>query len=64
MSEPVNTEKFDTCRFRSIEQREYGEKWCCGANLRKGYVCNEKTIFDLTPNHCLHCKSFDPRLKE
>ena len=54
--------KFDTCRFRSLEEEEQGEEWCCGSNKKSGFVCYELDIFELTPNHCENCKKFQSKI--
>lgn len=59
-----DTERFDTCRFRSPEKETHGEAWCCGSNVREMYVCYELNLKDLTPEHCKFCKRYDPKIIE
>lgn len=61
MSE-VDTTKFDTCRFRSDTEIEFGEISCCGAMTQKGWICLERGIEALTPLVCVGCEFYEPRL--
>lgn len=58
----VDTTKFDTCRFRSDTEIEFGELGCCGRAPLKGFTCLERLIEGLTPVVCERCEFYQSRL--
>jgi len=60
----VSTLKFDTCRFRSAEEIQFGELSCCGSQAARGHICYERNIEGLTPTVCEKCDFYQSRLIE
>lgn len=58
----MDTTKFDTCRYRTDEEIEFGTISCCGQNIAKGYCCIERGIDGLTPPVCVNCEFYEPRI--
>jgi hypothetical protein len=62
MSE-VDSHKFDTCKHRSIDMEIHGTIWCCGSDMKEGFVCHKLTIYDLIPQVCLKCTKYEEKEK-
>lgn len=58
-------EKFNTCKFRSINEILIGEKTCCKDNRYMGYLCLERNIEGVTPAKCDGCTVYiEKRVKK
>jgi hypothetical protein len=59
--------KFNTCEFRSNDAIEKSIKRCAcqgGTYTVSGYQCLKRDIFNITPDICHYCSSFQERRSE
>lgn len=57
-------EKLQNCIFRSETELIKIIKRCAckgGNQEKKGFFCNKRQIFDITPDICQNCELFEPR---
>jgi hypothetical protein len=57
-------EKLHNCKFRSETElvKVIRRCSCRGGNYeKKGYFCNKKQIFEVTPDICQNCELFESR---
>jgi hypothetical protein len=55
---------FETCKFRSTEKHERLIKRCScqgGDYTISAYFCNERQIFDVTPEICKDCPIYESK---
>lgn len=60
----MEQDRFDSCRYRSDTEIEFGLAGCCGSKPATGYVCFERDISGLTPKVCENCEFYEQRLAE
>ena len=56
-------EKYDTCKYRTINMVEVGDFGCCGSpdTTRNGHICWATNIEDVKPEDCKNCIIYEKR---
>jgi hypothetical protein len=64
--DPLNLDsiKFHTCKYRSEEEQEKLIKRCScqgGDYILRGYWCDKRQIFQVTPETCQQCPVYEAK---